>query len=40
MVVEDGFETIMVEKTGCILGRKIGLVESIRCHIEKYLTLV
>ena len=33
MVMEEGFEIIMVEKAGCILGRKIGLVGSIRCHI-------
>lgn len=40
MVMEEGFEIIMVEKAGCILSRKIGLVESIRCYIQKYLTLV
>ena len=30
--MEDGFEVIMVEKAGYILGRKIGPVESIRYH--------
>lgn len=38
--MKDGFEIIMIEKAGYILGRKIKPVESIRCHIEKYLTLV
>ena len=40
VVMKDGFEIIMIEKAGYILGRKIKPVESIRCHIEKYLTLV